>query len=99
LGSETSISLTFIIPTADGPQHVEQNITGAKFKEMCGDLLDRCQLSKVRAPEDVTLILKDMNESSWPMEPLETRPGTPSPHPIWHVLADPHLLMNTALEL
>jgi len=39
--SQTSISLPFITATADGPKHIEQNITRAKFEEMCSDLLDR----------------------------------------------------------
>ena len=39
--SNTSISLPFITATADGPKHIETNLTRAKFEEMCSDLLDR----------------------------------------------------------
>ena len=39
--SNTSISLPFITATADGPKHIETNLSRAKFEEMCSDLLDR----------------------------------------------------------
>jgi len=60
--SQTSISLPFITATADGPKHIEQNITRAKFEEMCSDLLDRCRIPVERALKDAKLDLKDMNE-------------------------------------
>ena len=41
--SQTSISLPFITATADGPKHIETNITRAKFESLCSDLLDRCR--------------------------------------------------------
>ncbi len=40
--TQTSINLPFITATADGPKHIDQSITRAKFEEMCSDLLDRC---------------------------------------------------------
>jgi heat shock protein 1/8 len=39
--SQTSISLPFITATADGPKHIDTNLTRAKFEELCSDLLDR----------------------------------------------------------
>lgn len=60
--SQTSISLPFITATADGPKHIEQNITRAKFEEMCSDLLDRCRIPVERALKDAKLDLNDMNE-------------------------------------
>ena len=39
--SQTSISLPFITATADGPKHIETNLSRAKFEELCSDLLDR----------------------------------------------------------
>jgi chaperone protein DnaK len=60
--SQTSISLPFITATADGPKHIEQNITRAKFEEMCSDLLDRCRIPVERALKDAKLDLNDINE-------------------------------------
>ncbi len=34
-------SLPFITATADGPKHIDTNLTRAKFEELCSDLLDR----------------------------------------------------------
>ncbi|XP_065626248.1 stromal 70 kDa heat shock-related protein, chloroplastic-like [Quercus suber] len=38
---QTSISLTFITATADGPKHIDTTLTMVKFEELCSDLLDR----------------------------------------------------------
>ena len=40
---ETTINLPFITATADGPLHLEQTLTRAKFQEMTADLLDSCR--------------------------------------------------------
>ena len=60
--TQTSISLPFITATADGPKHIEQNITRAKFEDMCSDLLDRCRIPVERALRDAKLDLKEINE-------------------------------------
>ncbi|MBM3671454.1 MAG: molecular chaperone DnaK [Actinobacteria bacterium] len=40
---ETSINLPFITATQDGPLHLEQTLSRAKFQEMTADLLDACK--------------------------------------------------------
>jgi molecular chaperone DnaK len=40
---ETTINLPFITATADGPLHLEQTLTRAKFQEMTADLLESCR--------------------------------------------------------
>jgi molecular chaperone DnaK len=40
---ETTINLPFITATQDGPLHLEQTLTRAKFQEMTADLLDSCK--------------------------------------------------------
>jgi molecular chaperone DnaK len=40
---ETTINLPFITATPDGPLHLEQTLTRAKFQEMTADLLDACK--------------------------------------------------------
>jgi chaperone protein DnaK len=60
--SQTSISLPFITATADGPKHIETNITRAKFESLCSDLLDRCRIPVESALKDANLALSDINE-------------------------------------
>ena len=60
--TQTSISLPFITATADGPKHIEQSISRAKFEDMCSDLLDRCRVPVERALKDANLNLNEMNE-------------------------------------
>ncbi len=40
---ETSINLPFITATAEGPLHLEQQLTRAKFQDLTRDLLDACK--------------------------------------------------------
>jgi heat shock protein 1/8 len=60
--SQTSISLPFITATADGPKHIDTNLTRAKFEELCSDLLDRCRTPVENALRDAKLTFKDINE-------------------------------------
>jgi len=60
--SQTSISLPFITATADGPKHIEANLTRALFEETCGDLLDRCRRPVEQALKDANLKMTDLNE-------------------------------------
>ncbi|CAK9231348.1 unnamed protein product [Sphagnum troendelagicum] len=60
--SQTSISLPFITATADGPKHIDTNLTRAKFEELCSDLLDRCRTPVENALRDAKLSFKDINE-------------------------------------
>ena len=40
---QTQINLPFITATADGPLHLDEQLTRAKFQELTADLLERCQ--------------------------------------------------------
>merc|ERR1719333_1967446 len=60
--SQTSISLPFITATADGPKHIESNLTRAKFEELCSDLLDRCRIPVENALRDAKLDLSEIDE-------------------------------------
>jgi molecular chaperone DnaK len=39
---DTQINLPFITATADGPKHLDLNLTRAKFNELTADLVERC---------------------------------------------------------
>ncbi|CAG9467077.1 unnamed protein product [Pedinophyceae sp. YPF-701] len=60
--SSSNISLPFITATADGPKHIEQDLTRAKFEEICSDLIDRCKRPVESALKDAGLSLSDINE-------------------------------------
>ena len=60
--ANTSISLPFITATADGPKHIESNMSRAKFESICSDLLDRCRIPVEQALKDAKLKLSDLNE-------------------------------------
>ncbi len=52
---QTQINLPFITATADGPLHLDQSLTRAKFQEMTADLLERCKLPFEQAIKDAGL--------------------------------------------
>merc|ERR1712178_441911 len=41
--TQSSINLPFISITPEGPKHLEKDLTRAKFEELCGDLIERCE--------------------------------------------------------
>ena len=53
--SQTSINLPFITATAEGPKHIDMQVSRAKFEEMCSDLLDRCKRPVEQALRDAKL--------------------------------------------
>jgi molecular chaperone DnaK len=53
--SQTSINLPFISVSADGPKHLEKNLTRAKFEELCSDLIERCKIPINNALKDAEL--------------------------------------------
>ena len=59
---QTSISLPFITATADGPKHIETNLSRAKCEELASDLLDRCRIPVEQALKDANLSVSDINE-------------------------------------
>jgi heat shock protein 1/8 len=60
--ASTAISLPFITATAEGPKHIDTNLTRAKFEELCDDLITRCKTPVENALKDANLDLSDMDE-------------------------------------
>ncbi|CAD7704775.1 unnamed protein product [Ostreobium quekettii] len=59
---QTSVNLPFITATADGPKHIDTNITKARFEDICSDLLDRCKRPVEQALKDAKLNLSEIDE-------------------------------------
>ena len=52
---QTQINLPFITATAEGPLHLDEQLTRAKFQELTADLLDRCREPFEQAIKDAGL--------------------------------------------
>jgi molecular chaperone DnaK len=52
---QTQINLPFITATAEGPLHLDEQLSRAKFQEMTSDLLDRCKVPFEQAIKDAGL--------------------------------------------
>ncbi|WP_416672730.1 molecular chaperone DnaK [Egbenema bharatensis] len=50
--TQTEINLPFITATQDGPKHLDETLTRAKFEELCSDLIDRCRIPVENALRD-----------------------------------------------
>ncbi|MDX3640457.1 molecular chaperone DnaK [Streptomyces sp. MB09-02B] len=50
--SETSVSLPYVTASAEGPLHLEEKLTRARFQELTADLLDRCRTPFHQAVKD-----------------------------------------------
>ncbi len=48
----TQINLPFITANADGPLHLDEQLTRAKFQEMTSDLIERCRIPFEQALKD-----------------------------------------------
>merc|ERR1711990_120149 len=53
--SQAAINLPFICVSADGPKHLEKELTRAKFEELCSDLIQRCKTPIQNALKDAEL--------------------------------------------
>nr|YP_011005087.1 DnaK chaperone protein [Analipus japonicus]WAM61950.1 DnaK chaperone protein [Analipus japonicus] len=60
--SETNINLPFITANQDGPKHIEETLTRAKFEELCEDLINRCRLPVEAAIKDARVERDSINE-------------------------------------
>ena len=60
--TQTAINLPFITATADGPKHIDTNLTRAKFEEMCSDLLDRVRIPVEQSLKDAKLNISEIKE-------------------------------------
>jgi len=52
---QTQINLPFITATPEGPLHLDESLTRAKFQEMTADLLERCKMPFEQAIKDAGL--------------------------------------------
>ena len=52
---QTQINLPFITATADGPLHLDEQLTRAKFQDLTADLLERCRSPFEQAIKDAGL--------------------------------------------
>ncbi len=57
---QTQINLPFITATPDGPLHLDEQLTRAKFQELTADLLDRCKGPFEQAIKDAGLTKGDI---------------------------------------
>lgn len=59
---ETNINLPFITADANGPKHLDLNLTRAKFEDLSRDLLNRCKTPVETALKDAGVTKADINE-------------------------------------
>ena len=59
---ETNINLPFITADANGPKHLDLNLTRAKFEDLSFDLLERCKKPVEQAIQDAGISKSDINE-------------------------------------
>lgn len=60
--SSTNINLPFISMSADGPQHLDVNLTKQKFEAMTAELLNRTVEPMRLAMKDAGLTYKDIDK-------------------------------------
>ncbi len=53
---QTQINLPFITATADGPLHLDEQLTRARFQDLTADLLERCRVPFEQAIKDAGLV-------------------------------------------
>jgi molecular chaperone DnaK len=59
---QTNVNLPFITATADGPKHLNVNVTRATFESLCGDLFERTLGPVEQAIKDAKLTPHDIDE-------------------------------------
>ena len=59
---ETNINLMFITADANGPKHLNMDLTRAKFEDLSRDLLNRCKVPVENALRDAGVSKSDINE-------------------------------------
>ena len=58
----TNINVPFITATADGPKHLDMNLTRAKFDELTSDLIERTAIPVQNALRDAGLTAADLSK-------------------------------------
>jgi molecular chaperone DnaK len=59
--ADTTINLPFITATSEGPKHLEERLTRAKFQELTADLVDACKGPFEQAIKDAGLSKSDID--------------------------------------
>lgn len=59
---ETTINLPYITADQDGPKHIEETITRAKFEELCSNLINRCRLPVENSLRDAKINTNQIDE-------------------------------------
>jgi molecular chaperone DnaK len=57
----TQINLPFITANANGPLHLDETLTRAKFQEMTSDLIERCRIPFEQALKDASVTKGDLH--------------------------------------
>ncbi len=57
----TQINLPFVTATSEGPKHLDETLTRAKFQELTADLLERCKIPFEQAIKDAGLSKGDIH--------------------------------------
>lgn len=60
--SQTNINLPFITADANGPKHIDYNLTRTEFEQITKDLLDRCRKPVEQALSDAGISASELNE-------------------------------------
>ncbi len=58
---QTQINLPFITATADGPLHLDESLSRAKFQELTADLIERCRVPFEQALKDAGVSKGDLD--------------------------------------
>src|ERR1019366_7320704 len=58
--AQTQINLPFITATSEGPKHLDEQLTRAKFQELTADLVERCRVPFEQAIKDAGLSVSDI---------------------------------------
>jgi molecular chaperone DnaK len=58
---QTQINLPFITATADGPLHLDEQLSRSKFQEMTSDLIERCRIPFEQALKDASVAKGDLH--------------------------------------
>jgi molecular chaperone DnaK len=58
---QTQINLPFITATPEGPLHLDESLSRAKFQEMTADLIERCRIPFEQAIKDAGLSKGEVN--------------------------------------
>src|SRR4051794_7349884 len=58
---QTQINLPFITATNEGPKHLDETLTRAKFQELTADLVERCRSPFEQAIKDAGMAMADLD--------------------------------------